>query len=61
MDEGEPEMTVKEFYISSGKIGDWECRRKIEKAVMANFKIHWNDILTDDVALHIVNAAKENK
>jgi hypothetical protein len=52
-------MTVGEFYEGMGKAGDWECRRKIEKAVMINYKIHWKDELTDEVALHIVNADKE--
>ena len=54
-------MTVQEFYEGMGKAGDWECRRKIEKAVMINFKISWRDELTDDVAIHIVNADKEAK
>ena len=54
-------MIVKEFYVGMGKAGDWECRRKIEKAAMINFKIHWEDELTDEVALHIVNADKEYK
>ncbi len=52
-------MTVKEFYVGMGNANDWECRRKIERAVMQNYKIHWNDQLTDEVADHIVNADKE--
>ncbi len=52
-------MTVKEFYVGLGSSNDWECRRKIERAVMQNYKISWHDELTDDAALHIVNADKE--
>jgi len=52
-------MTVREFYEGMGKAGDWECRRKIERVVMQNFKIRWRDELTDEVIGHIVNADKE--
>ena len=52
-------MTVKEFYVAMGSCRDWECRRKIERAVMRNYKVSWEDELTDEVAKHIVNADKE--
>ena len=32
-------MKVKEFYEAMGKASDWECRRKIERAVMQNYKV----------------------
>ena len=53
-------MTVKAFYEGLGSSGDWECRRKIERAVMQNHKISWYDQLTDAVASHIVNADQES-
>ena len=49
-------MTVKEFYVARGNSKDWECRRKIERAVMQNYKISWKDELTDEVISHIINA-----
>ena len=52
-------MTIKEFYVAMGNAGDWECRRKIERAVMQNYKISWRDQLTDKAASHIANADKE--
>ena len=54
-------MTVKELYVASGSSGDWELRNKIEQTVMRNYKVRWNDQITDDVANHIANAWKENK
>jgi len=54
-------MTVKEFYVAMGSANDWECRRKIERAVMQNYKISWGDELTNQVISHIVNADKEYK
>lgn len=52
-------MKVKELYESSGKTGDWELRNKIERAVMQNYTIHWDDDLTDEAAEYIANAYKE--
>ena len=57
--DGGDEMTVKEFYVAMGSASDWECRRKIERATMQNYKIKWQDQLTDEVISHIVNADKE--
>ncbi len=54
-------MTVKDLYVTSGSLRDWKLRDKIEQAVMKNYKVHWNDQITDDVANHIVNAYKEHK
>ena len=34
-------------------------RRKIERAVMQNYKVSWRDELTDEVISHIVKADKE--
>jgi len=52
-------MTVNAFYESSGNVGDWKMREKIERAVMVNRKISWKDEMTDEVCGHIVNAFEE--
>ena len=50
-----PIMTVKQFYVGLGSVGDWACRAKIERAVF-NFKISWRDTLTDQVCQIIANS-----